>query len=83
MLEILKRLSGRAPLPVAPVAEPVAPASVDNVDLSTLADTSLSGWFRQETDELFEGFPIRAEDSVLDIGCGDGPFVQFCAQRGA
>ncbi|MNF33864.1 putative S-adenosylmethionine-dependent methyltransferase [compost metagenome] len=86
MLEILKRLSGRTPVPVvdaAPVAEPVAPASADNIDLSTLTDTSLSGWFRQETDELFEGFPIRTEDSVLDIGCGDGPFVQFCAQRGA
>ncbi|MDE3738253.1 MULTISPECIES: bifunctional 2-polyprenyl-6-hydroxyphenol methylase/3-demethylubiquinol 3-O-methyltransferase UbiG [Pseudomonas] len=88
MLEILKRLSGRAAAPVAepvaqPVAEAVPPANADNVELSTLADTSLSGWFRQESNELFEGFPICAEDSVLDIGCGDGPFVQFCAHRGA
>lgn len=82
MLEFIKSL-GRKP---APAAEPestndsrAAPAE----NLSTLKDTYLSGWFHQETDELFEGFPISAQDSVLDIGCGDGPFVQFCAQRGA
>ncbi|MCG8672528.1 MAG: class I SAM-dependent methyltransferase [Pseudomonadales bacterium] len=49
----------------------------------TLKDAYLSGWFHQETDELFEGFKIHAEDSILDIGCGDGPFASFCAARGA
>lgn len=50
---------------------------------STLTDTYLSGWFRHETGELFEGFMINPEDSILDIGCGDGPFAHFCAERGA
>lgn len=79
MLQFIKRLQRRAPDVEAPAPATAEPAE----DLSTLTDTSLSGWFKQESDELFEGFPIRAEDSVLDIGCGDGPFVQFCAQRGA
>ena len=33
-----------------------------------LRDAVLSGWFNQETDELFSGFPISAEDTVLDVG---------------
>jgi 2-polyprenyl-3-methyl-5-hydroxy-6-metoxy-1,4-benzoquinol methylase len=49
----------------------------------TLHDASLSGWFRQETGELLEGFPIRREDHVLDVGCGDGVFIGFCARQGA
>jgi len=49
----------------------------------TLTDAVLSGWFRQETGELFTGFAITADDTVLDIGCGNGPFSHFCAQRGA
>jgi SAM-dependent methyltransferase len=84
MLEFIKSLGRKAapaaaPQETAQAAPPPAPVE----DLSTLTDTYLSGWFQQETDELFEGFPISAQDSVLDIGCGDGPFVQFCAQRGA
>lgn len=48
-----------------------------------LLDNELSGWFKQDTGELFTGFSISAQDSVLDIGCGDAPFVSFCAQQGA
>jgi len=46
-------------------------------------DTLLSGWFNSNEDELFKGFPISADDVVLDVGCGDSPFLSFCAQRGA
>lgn len=46
-------------------------------------DTRLSGWFRDETGELFEGFPILASDRVIDVGCGDAPFIKFCANQGA
>lgn len=71
-----------------PEQEPVStaqPAAAEVVERegSTLTDTYLSGWFRHETGELFEGFRIDPEDSILDIGCGDGPFAHFCATRGA
>tara|TARA_R110000796_G_scaffold241303_1_gene362658 strand:+ start:12238 stop:13077 length:840 start_codon:yes stop_codon:yes gene_type:complete len=76
---IIRRVAP-ASVPVQPVAEPLEEPHVDD---STLTDTYLSGWFRHESGELFEGFPINAEDTVLDIGCGDGPFAHFCAGRGA
>ncbi|WP_263147278.1 methyltransferase domain-containing protein [Pseudomonas sp. RIT-PI-AD] len=66
--------------PAPSVAAPEAEALPDD---PTLTDAYLSGWFHRDSGELFEGFPIQAEDSVLDIGCGDGPFAQFCAGRGA
>jgi SAM-dependent methyltransferase len=43
----------------------------------------LSGWFNNETGELFTGFPIVQDDTVLDVGCGDGSKVSFCARQGA
>ncbi|CAD5107404.1 class I SAM-dependent methyltransferase [Zestomonas carbonaria] len=49
----------------------------------TFEDARLSGWFSLETGELLKGFPIQPEDSVLDVGCGDGTFISFCARLGA
>lgn len=46
-------------------------------------DAFMSGWFQDETNELLKGFPIAAEDTVLDVGCGEAPFIYFCALRGA
>ena len=46
-------------------------------------DAFMSGWFQDETNELLEGFPIAPEDTVLDVGCGEAPFIYFCALRGA
>jgi SAM-dependent methyltransferase len=37
----------------------------------------------RESRELFKGFPISAEDIVLDVGCGDGNYIKFCASLGA
>lgn len=65
------------PVPVPMEREP-APVAHD----FTFDDARLSGWFSHETGELLKGFPIRAEDSVLDVGCGDGSFINFCAQFG-
>lgn len=48
-----------------------------------LLDAQLSGWFKNESGELIEGFPIEASDDVLDVGCGDGAFISFCANQGA
>lgn len=42
-----------------------------------MRDTSLGVWFKEETDELLEGFKISPEDIVLDVGCGDSPFLLF------
>ena len=35
------------------------------------------------TRELSPGFPVSAEDIVLDLGCGDKPISAFCAPLGA
>lgn len=64
-----------------------SPAPSKN-DLPTLGDPGLleakmSGWCLRETAELFKGFPITAEDTVLDVGCGDGNYIKFCASFGA
>jgi 2-polyprenyl-3-methyl-5-hydroxy-6-metoxy-1,4-benzoquinol methylase/glycosyltransferase involved in cell wall biosynthesis len=48
-----------------------------------LVDSQLSGWFRVETNELFEGFSISPSDIVIDVGCGEGHHLSFCAARGA
>lgn len=78
MLRLFKRLMRPADLsPLGVQHQEQAP------ETTTLTDAHLSGWFRRESSELFEGFPICAEDTVLDIGCGDGPFAHFCAELGA
>jgi ubiquinone/menaquinone biosynthesis C-methylase UbiE len=58
-------------------------ADMPRSTLVGLQDAVLSGWFRNETDEIFRGIPIRPEDSVVDVGCGDGGNLLFCARRGA
>ncbi|SEM61706.1 Ubiquinone/menaquinone biosynthesis C-methylase UbiE [Pseudomonas sp. ok272] len=82
MLSLLKKLAaGKEPAPMSAVAEPTAP-TVDSFQLG-LEDAVLSGWFNQQTDELYTGFKISAQDTVLDVGCGDGGNVHFCGMRGA
>lgn len=48
-----------------------------------LHDAWLSGWYHKDTGELYPGFPIDPEDIVVDVGCGDGGNLNFCAIRGA
>jgi ubiquinone/menaquinone biosynthesis C-methylase UbiE len=48
-----------------------------------LLDAQQSGWYLNETDELFRGFPITASDHLLDVGCGPGNATLFGARRGA
>lgn len=82
MLRLLKKLTATTPVP-AP-AEPVAaPAAKADSYALGLHDAVLSGWFNQQTDELFKGFVVSADDTVLDVGCGDGGNVHFCGMRGA
>jgi SAM-dependent methyltransferase len=46
-----------------------------------LYDAKLSGW--GSDDELFRGVPIGPNDVVVDIGCGKGGYLGFCADRAA
>ena len=48
-----------------------------------LVDAVQSGWYLNDSGELFRGFPVTAEDSVLDVGCGAGGASLFCGRRGA
>ncbi|CAI8842385.1 SAM-dependent methyltransferase [Pseudomonas sp. IT-347P] len=82
MLSLLKKLTAATPaaVPTQP-GEPVA-SRVDPYELG-LYDARLSGWFNQETNELFKGFVVSADDTLLDVGCGDGGNVHFCGMRGA
>ncbi|MGI9316275.1 MAG: methyltransferase domain-containing protein [bacterium] len=90
MLQLFKRKFSRE--------TPTATVEVDQSELAQLKqsiedllkserplmlENQLSGWFNDETGELYEGFKIQAEDTVVDVGCGDAPFVSFCAGRGA
>ncbi len=51
-----------------------------NVGLTEVVN---AGWYQNDTGELFRGFPISADDVVVDVGCGAGGATQFCARRGA
>ena len=48
-----------------------------------LLDSQLCGWFSNATDELLTGFKIGPEDTVVDVGCGNGAHLKFCGKRGA
>jgi ubiquinone/menaquinone biosynthesis C-methylase UbiE/acetyltransferase-like isoleucine patch superfamily enzyme len=49
----------------------------------SLHDASLGGWFNRAAGELASGFPVGADDVVLDAGCGPGGYAAFCAEFGA
>lgn len=67
--------SEAASLPEAPPVE----TSIDPVML----DAHWSGWFLTATGELMHGFKICSGERVIDVGCGEGAFAQFCAKQGA
>ena len=48
-----------------------------------LHDAQLSGWYNHETSELMTDFTIGPDDLVIDVGCGDGGALNFCAEKGA
>lgn len=48
-----------------------------------LFDAFKSGWFLNDSSELFKGFSIQACDVVVDFGCGAGGSTLFCARTGA
>jgi ubiquinone/menaquinone biosynthesis C-methylase UbiE len=46
-------------------------------------DRRLDGWFNAANRELTRGVPVNADDTVVDVGCGDGALIHFCARLGA
>lgn len=87
MSNLTKRLLGLAPA-TATEAPTDATIREEPVDLSGatglgLHDAVLSGWFQNATNEVFRGIHIGPDDTVVDVGCGDGGNSLFCARRGA
>ena len=52
----------------------IGPVSYGDVALD---DAWRGGWFRANTHELFEGFPIASSDTLVDVGCGTGENAHF------
>ncbi|WP_256585010.1 class I SAM-dependent methyltransferase [Pseudomonas sp. Irchel s3b2] len=48
-----------------------------------LRDAVLDGWFLNDSGELLKGFAITAEDTFLDVGCGEGGSTLFAVRQGA
>ena len=69
------------PAPAAKAAAS-APPRVDGFLLG-LQDAMETGWYNVSAGELAAGFPVTAQDVVVDVGCGDGGPVAFCARQGA
>ena len=69
-----------APSAPAPPPEPPAPERWDG-EYVGFVDMSLSGWLNEEAGELAPGFPVSADDVVVDVGSGDGGMATFCARR--
>jgi ubiquinone/menaquinone biosynthesis C-methylase UbiE len=46
-------------------------------------DRLREGWQDAKTGELFRGVRVRSSHTVIDVGCGDGGFIGFCAGQGA
>ncbi|MBO1537983.1 class I SAM-dependent methyltransferase [Pseudomonas sp. OA65] len=65
-----------------PAPSPAPTAAVSPRDAG-LYDAMLDGWFCSETGELLKGFAITAEDTLLDVGCGEGVATLFAMRQGA
>ncbi len=77
------------PLPIqeAPVAQAEHRSSTPEQPLDSfqlgLHDIMINGWYNKSAGELAPGFPIAADDVVIDVGCGDGGVASFSAGQGA
>ena len=74
---------GKAERLQAPVAPRPVSSDTDDGFLVGLKDDMLTGWYNRKAGELAPGFPISADDIVVDVGCGDGGPAAFSARAGA
>lgn len=70
----LRRKDNQSRLPTEVAVAPTFSRDVGFVD------SVRRGWFNHSKRELFPGFSISPSDTVLDVGCGPGSFLQFCAK---
>ncbi|RFP60937.1 class I SAM-dependent methyltransferase [Luteimonas weifangensis] len=70
-------------VPPSAALAPTGAAVPAGVSAVGLLDARLSGWYREDTGELFRGVPIGADDVVVDVGCGAGVNSVFCVRHGA
>ena len=61
----------------------ISAQKVERIKTPGLKDSQMCGWFLNETNELFKGFSLGQDDTVVDIGCGEGAHLNFCAKRGS
>lgn len=81
MIKYIQTLLGRKT--AQPVTAAPAPANTSSAAGIGLKDMVLSGWMNKASGELMTGFPVGPEDTLLDIGCGEGGYALFSARRGA
>jgi 2-polyprenyl-3-methyl-5-hydroxy-6-metoxy-1,4-benzoquinol methylase len=76
--------SGLSPITIAAGIEfTMSQASRPTVSNVGLVDRMLEGWFNGKTGDLVKGVRVRATDTIIDVGCGDGGLIGFCAGQGA
>jgi SAM-dependent methyltransferase len=76
---LLRRFRG---VQAEPVLAPVPAVAVSPRDIG-LHDAVLDGWFLNDSGELLKGFAIGADDTLLDVGCGEGVATLFAMRQGA
>lgn len=81
------RVRGAGPLPdgrlelTYAAVQADAAAVVRASDAVGLEDMIQGGWFNDASGEAAPGFPVSADDVVVDVGSGDGGLATFCARR--
>lgn len=56
--------------------------AIDAVDAGDIAlrIENLAGWFNRDRQEVVPGFSVGPNDTLIDLGCGDGGIASFCAE---
>lgn len=65
-----------------PAPLPVEQSRVSPRDVG-LHDAMHDGWFSGDSGELLKGFAITPDDTLLDVGCGEGVATLFAIRQGA
>jgi len=72
----------RSPAQPVPLAAQALVTGVSPRDCG-LRDAMLDGWFLADSGELLKGFAITPDDTLLDVGCGEGVATLFAVRQGA